>query len=38
MIDNDIPLMISKKSIKNMGMTLDFKNDTANIGGADIPL
>ena len=37
-VDSEIPLLISKKSMKSMGMTLDFKNHTANIGGSDIPL
>ena len=37
-VDNEIPLLISKKSMKRMGMTLNFKNDTANVGEKDIPL
>ena len=37
-VENEIPLPICKKSLKNMGMTLDYKSDASNIGEIDIPL
>ena len=37
MVENEIPLL-SKKSVKNIGMALDFKSDATNIGGSDISL
>ena len=33
-IDSDIPLLLSKAEMKNLGMTLDLKNDAAYINGA----
>ena len=32
-VPNDIPLLLSKKSMKTANMTLDFKNDNAIIFG-----
>ena len=32
-VPNDIPLLLSKKSIKTVNMTLDFKNDNATVFG-----
>ena len=32
-IDSDIPLLLSKVEMKNLGMTLDMKNDAAYIDG-----
>jgi transposase InsO family protein len=33
-IESDIPLLLSKAEMKNLGMTLDMKNDAAYINGA----
>ena len=37
-VKNDIPLLISRNSMKKMKMTLDFTADTANVRGKQIPL
>ena len=37
-VKNDIPLLISKKSMKTLGMKLNFLNDSADIGDKSIPL
>ena len=37
-LENEIPLLIRKKSMKNIGIILDFKSDTTNIRRTDIPL
>ena len=37
-VKNDIPLLISKKSMKTLGMKLNFLNDTADVDGKSIPL
>ena len=37
-VSNDIPLLISKKSMKSLGMKLNFLNDTTDINGKCIPL
>ena len=37
-VKNDIPLLISKRSMKSLGMKLNFLNDTADIGDKAIPL
>ena len=36
--ENDIPLLLSKSSMKKAKMTLDFQNDIANAFGEKIPL
>ena len=35
-IDSDIPLLLSKIEMKNLGMTLDMKNDAAYINGTPL--
>lgn len=35
-IDSDIPLLLSKDEMKNLGMVLDMKNDAAYINGAPL--
>ena len=37
-VKNDIPLLISKQSMKSLGMRLNFGNDTAEVSGKSIPL
>ena len=37
-IKSDIPMLLSKQSMKNMGMVLDFLNDTVTIEGKLINL
>ena len=31
-VDCNIPLLLSKRSMKSVGMILDFKNDKATVG------
>ena len=37
-VDRDLPLLISRESMKKAGMAIDFATDTANVFGARIPL
>ena len=37
-VDNDIPLLFSKSSMKRANMKLNFENDTINIFDENIPL
>ena len=37
-VDNDIPLLLSRDSMKKANMNLDFENDTVTILGERIPL
>ena len=37
-VPTDVPLLISKAAMKQMGIKLDFQNDVANIYGKDIKL
>ena len=37
-VNNDIPLLISKGAMKQMGMKLDFSRDTATVDGHEIKL
>ena len=37
-VDNDIPLLFSKSSMKRANMKLNFQNDTINIFDENIPL
>ena len=37
-IKSDIPMLLSKQSMKDMGMVLDFMKDTAEIDGKIINL
>ena len=37
-VENELPLLISKQSMQKMGMKLDFQNDTAIVNGRKIPL
>ena len=37
-VDTDLPLLLSKQSMKEAGTKLDFHSDTVNMFGEDIPL
>ena len=37
-VDCNIPLLLSRKAMKNAGMVLDFRKDVISINGATIPL
>jgi len=37
-VKNDIPLLISKKTMKSLGTKLNFETDTSDINGKSIPL
>ena len=37
-VQNEIPLLLSKGAMKQLRMKIDFKNDTANIDGTVLKL
>ena len=37
-VDCDIPLLLSKKSMKSVGMILNFKDDSVNVKNRNIKL